>query len=283
MSRNWNGQLCAIVVLSDSDGANRQHLTQQHHRWPRHRAFARLVVGVCLGGCLIVMPSNSSGWFWTALARETGRLGHLYSPGGFAGPWPWFPYALDNGAYACWDKKRNVFDHDRWAVVEQKWQRLIVWAQVAAIKPMWMVVPDVPGDSAATFERWARFAPTLTTTRLALAVQDGMTTEQVRALLPAPSVIAVGGSDEFKWSTVGRWAADFPRVHVLRCNSPERLYELDEMGVESCDGTGWNRGDRKQTAGVEKWARSCAKLPITTELWPYVCREPKDKKQESFA
>ena len=46
---------------------------------------------------MIVMPANSSGWFWHSLARETGRLGHLYSPGGQMGPWPWFPYALDKG------------------------------------------------------------------------------------------------------------------------------------------------------------------------------------------
>lgn len=59
---------------------------------------------------MIVMPANSSGWFWHSLARETGRLGHLYSPGGQRGPWPWFPYALDNGAYACWTVKHLSVD-----------------------------------------------------------------------------------------------------------------------------------------------------------------------------
>ena len=30
---------------------------------------------------MIVMPANSTGWFWHCLARETGKIGHLYSPG----------------------------------------------------------------------------------------------------------------------------------------------------------------------------------------------------------
>lgn len=108
---------------------------------------------------MIVMPANSTGWFWHSLARETGRIGHLYSPRAQTGPWPWFPYALDNGAFSC---------------------------------------------------------------------------------------------------------------------------ELESMGVESCDGTGWLRGDKTQTAGVEEWARSRAQ-PITSPLWPHTCKAPRVPEQEAFA
>lgn len=257
---------------------------------------------------MIVMPANSCGWFWHALARETGRLGHLFSPGGQRGPWPWFPYALDNGAFACWrpTKKRatgevvskdqrklhlddtailaepSTFDDEKWAVTERAWHRLVVWAQTAAIKPMWAIVPDVPGNAAETFARWSQYAPKLLDVPRALAVQDGMTTAQVQALVVQPDVIAVGGTTEWKWATVERWAKAFPRVHLLRCNAPARLYDLEEMGVESCDGTGWSRGDRTQTSGLEAWARSKAK-PITSDLWPFVCRAPRSPKQETFA
>lgn len=232
---------------------------------------------------MIVMPSNASGWFWHTLARETGRLGHLYSPGGQRGPWPWLPYALDNGAYSCWDKDSNVFDYEKWKRFEQKWWRLIVWAQIAPIKPRWAIVPDVPGNAYETLAKWSVFAPGIRDVPLALAVQDGMEVEQVRELSPAPAVIAVGGSTEWKWASVEKWAASFPRVHLLRCNAPARLYDLEAMGVESCDGTGWNRGDRKQTAGVEEWARSKPAPLNTASLAPYVCREPREPKQESFA
>lgn len=228
-----------------------------------------------------VMPANASGWFWHSLARETGRLGHLYSPRGQRGPWPWFPYALDNGAFSCWEPKTNTFDDFKWAAVERQWQQLIVWAQCAAIKPLWAIVPDVPGNAARTFEKWEQFAPTMPFPK-ALAVQDGMEPSDVHTLEHLPDVIAVGGSTEWKWETVERWAANFPRVHLLRCNSPARLYDLERIGVESTDGTGWSRGDRKQTSGLEGWARSKAS-PVCDPLWPHVCRQPRNKGQETFA
>ena len=231
---------------------------------------------------MIVMPANASGWVWHSLARETGRLCHLYSPGAQRGPWSWFPYALDNGAFSCWDQDDNTFDDERWEITELAWHRLIVWSQVAAIKPMWAVVPDVPGNAEATLHRWYEFAPALTTVPRALAVQDGMTVEQVRSMSIAPDVIAVGGSTEWKWSTIETWAKSFPRVHLLRCNSPTKLYELEAMGVESCDGTGWGRGNRRQTKGLEEWARSRAK-PVTPPLWPHVCRAARNPLQETFA
>lgn len=231
---------------------------------------------------MIVMPANSSGWFWHSLARETGKLGHLFSPGGQRGPWPWLPYALDNGAFSCWDRKSNAFDDETWVVTEKAWQRLIVWSQCVALKPLWAIVPDVPGNSERTLERWHQYANGLTHCPRALAVQDGMTVADVQALKVKPDVIAVGGTDEWKKSTVEMWARTFPRVHLLRCNSPTWLPELEALGVESCDGTGWARGDRKQTAGLEEWARSRA-VPTTSPLWPFVCREPRIKNQETFA
>lgn len=235
------------------------------------------------------MPANSSGWqLWHPLARETGRLGHLYSPGGQRGPWPWFPYALDNGAFSCWHQPTNTFNDDHWNETERAWQRLIVWSQIAAIEPMWAIVPDVPGNAAETFKRWEQFAPGLTTVPRALAVQDGMTVEQVKALKLQPDVIAVGGSTKdngaggWKWDTAEMWVKAFPRVHMLRCSSPTRLYELEAMGFESCDGTGWGRGDRTQLRGLEEWARS-KPAPIISPLWPYAFRNAREPKQETFA
>lgn len=232
------------------------------------------------------MPSNSSGSFWHILARETGRLGHLYSPGGQRGPWPWFPYALDNGAFSCWNSKTNTFNHNKWEKVEQDWRRLIFWSTAAKIKPKWAICPDVPGNSSLTFEKWERHFFELNDAGLtaALAVQDGMTVESVLSLKNKPSVICVGGSTKWKWDTISDWAAAFPRVHLLRCNSPEKLYFLESIGVESCDGTGWNRGDRKQTEGAEVWARSKSHTTSRELIAPWLCcRAERDKRQTFFA
>lgn len=232
---------------------------------------------------MIVMPANSTGWWTHIMARETGRLGHLYSPGAQRSPKPWLPYALDNGAFACWDPDDNTFDAAKWEGVERAWHRLIVWAQCQNQKPMWTVVPDVPGNAEATAHCWYQYAPALTHFPRALAVQDGMTAETVRRLAPAPDVIAVGGSTEWKWATVAMWAAEFPRVHLLRCNSPKRLYELEALGVESCDGTGWGRGNRTQHEGLETWARQPDRIkPHTAPIADHMCRDSKDKNQGSF-
>lgn len=233
---------------------------------------------------MTVMPANASGWFWHCLARETGRIGHLYSPDQQRGPWPWFPYALDNGAYSCWNQSTNTFEEAAWKRKEEAWRRLLLWAQSACLKPLWSIVPDVPGNGTATIERWQTHAPYVVEAGipLAVAVQDGMMPSDVANLYPVPEVICVGGTTKWKWETVDIWAATFSRVHLLRCNSPDRLPWLKELGVESCDGTGWNRGDRKQTSGLERWARENAEPRMDAELWNYVCRV-ENPKQLTFA
>jgi hypothetical protein len=233
------------------------------------------------------MPANSTGWIWHCLARETGCLGHLFSPDAQRGPWPWFPYALDNGAFACWEPKTNTFDETKWTQTESAWKRLLFWAQTNQQKPLWSIVPDRPGNWEETCQKWPLFAGIVEQSGipLAVAVQDGATPEGVRALSPQPEVIAVGGSTEWKWETVAMWAREFPRVHLLRCNSPERLNQLAQLGVESTDGTGWNRGDRKQTAGLEEFCRKHERrFRPCHPLTPHACRSAKDAKlQMAFA
>lgn len=232
-----------------------------------------------------VMPANSTGWFWHSLARETGRIGHLYSPGDQRGPWPWFPYALDNACFSLWNPSDNTFNEDLWnSRGAHHWHHLLFWVGCQAQKPSWAIVPDRPGDWEATMKKWvpySRFVE-IAGIDLAVAVQDGATSESVKSLDPQPHVICVGGSTEWKWETAEDWIKNFPRVHVLRCNSPEKLYWLERLGCESTDGTGWNRGDRTQTRGIEKWARGLQKSH-EHPLWPHVCRTQKDKKQMTFA
>jgi hypothetical protein len=224
---------------------------------------------------MIVMPANATGWFWHCFARETGRIGHLFSPGAQRGPWPWFPYALDNGAFAAWDQDGNVWREEMWDV--EAWRKMIRWAQAQSQQPRWAIVPDWIGSGERTIDRWYRFENEVPFAK-ALAVQDGMSVAQARDI--NPDVICVGGTTEWKWATVEMWAKSFPRVHVLRVNSPQKLAYLDQLGVESCDGTGWNRGDRTQTRGLEFWARQNP-TSVQSMLSDYVCKEP-DKQQLTF-
>jgi hypothetical protein len=177
--------------------------------------------------------------------------------------------------------KSNNFDSVKWGQTYPKWQSLIYWAASAVQRPRWAIVPDEPGSRAATLVKYSAYVQQVIDAEIppALAVQDGMTVEDVKSLKLQPQVICVGGSTDWKWETVEMWAAAFPRVHVLRCNSPAKLDWLEELGVESCDGTGWNRGDRKQTEGIEKWARRNPE-PKIFSLSSYVCRNERNGQKE---
>ena len=179
------------------------------------------------------MPANSSGWLFHCMARETGRIGHLFSPNQQRQTFPWFPYALDNGAFSCWDMRENQFDLSKWKALEDDWKRLLIWSQSQPYQARWAIVPDVIGNREATLEQWDKYAKIVQECKipLAIAVQDGMTRDDVRSLSIQPEVIAIGGTTDWKWETVEMWARAFPRVHVLRCNSPQSRSRSESDGT----------------------------------------------------
>ncbi len=198
------------------------------------------------------MPANNSKGVVHYWAGAFGQVGHLYSPGPMRGPWPWLPYALDNGAFPAFTAGTP------WN--ERAYVRLLCWAAFAPIAPRWALVPDVVADREATLTSWDRWAPKVSVLRcpLAFAVQDGMTPDDVPR---AADVIFVGGSTKpgsmrgWKWDTLPMWCAAFPRVHVGRVNGYAGLVRCAEAGAESCDGTGWFRGDARQLAGLERFLK----------------------------
>jgi hypothetical protein len=191
---------------------------------------------------MMIFPANGTGTRIGWLAGKTGKIGLLFSPGGERDPYR-LPFALDNGRYGAWIKNRE------WD--EAAWRKLLRFADKQKQKPRFVLVPDVVTSRKNTRLEWDRFAPDLIGKyTLAYAAQDGATKEDIP---PQADLVFVGGSTNWKWETVGYWASNFPRVHVGRVNQPTRLPELKAMGVESCDGTGWFRGDQKQQAGLERF------------------------------
>lgn len=189
---------------------------------------------------MLVMISNNCGAeAKRLLATYPERIGHLYAPGGFKEPWP--HYALDNGAFAEWTNGRP-FNMDNL-------RRLCDRAARAPHPPRWVAVPDVVTDRARTLERWQEFAPELAAYGwpLAFVVQDGMCTVDVPR---DADVVFVGGSTEWKQATAPQWCRIFPRVHIGRVNGQKDLWRYHRLGAESCDGTGWFRGKRRQLDGL---------------------------------
>lgn len=191
-----------------------------------------------------MMPSNNSSCRLGYLAGKfEGRIGWLLSPDGWRTPHDFMPYALDNGAYARWDEAAFL-DMIRNCA-----------AQVALREiepPRWVIAPDVVGNRIATLERWLEWAPRLRAFGwpLAFAVQDGMKQSDVPK---DAEVVFVGGTTTWKWATVRDWCRHNQRVHVGRVNGYSDLWYCDMAGVESCDGTGWFRGDKVQFVGLVQY------------------------------
>lgn len=195
----------------------------------------------------LVMPANNTGAKMREIAAAyPGHLGHLFGPAGWRTPW--LPYALDNGAFPAW-ANGTAWDEAAFLALCESARK---HEDQGGEPPLWVVVPDVVTDKEATKARWLEWAPRLRRYGwpLAFAVQDGMHEHDVP---PDADVVFVGGSTKWKWTTANLWGYLFPRVHVGRVNSYRLLWRAFEAGAESCDGTGWFRGDRRQLAGLEQF------------------------------
>lgn len=192
---------------------------------------------------MIVMTANNTGAKQREIgAKYPGRVGLLLSPGGWRRPHG--PYALDNGAFPAW------MSGEPWA--EGAFLTMLDRAADAMAAPRWVLVPDVVADRSATLRKWDSWAPLLQRYGwpLAFAIQDGMEYADVPK---EAAVLFIGGSTRWKWRATWDWCRKFPRVHVGRVNSYRLLWNAHDAGAESCDGTGWFRGDQDQLAGLERY------------------------------
>jgi hypothetical protein len=198
---------------------------------------------------MIVMPANNSKWqvhFWQGLY---GGLAHLHSPGGKATLYDDLPFALDNGAYPAYCKQKAWDEDAYWKMLDH--------IKASGRHPTWALVPDVVANKEETIKRWSLYESRLRSywnlpLCLSFAVQDGMRPEDVPS---GAQVVFVGGTTDWKWQTVADWCKHFPRVHVGRVNGYKGLRICAEAGAESCDGTGWFRGDKEQLAGLQRFLR----------------------------
>lgn len=191
---------------------------------------------------MIVMPANNSGMLVGYLAGTyPGKIGWLLSADGWREPHDWLPYALDNGAFPAYAKGIEWKEGPFYSLLERTIGR--------THKPRWVAVPDVVTNREATLLSWFAHCARVAAYRIPLAfvVQDGMTPDDVPA---NADVVFVGGSTDWKWRTLRTWTDNFQRVHVGRVNGERGLWLCHDAGVESCDGTGWMRGDKKQLAGL---------------------------------
>lgn len=144
-------------------------------------------------------------------------------------------YALDNGA---WSAFQNDCEFDA-AAFERAVER---WGRGADF----IVLPDIVAGgleslaySASWFDRLAGIAPLL------LAVQDGMTSDDVKAASIDVAGVFVGGTTGWKLSSLPGWGTFCRRegayLHVARVNTRKRIRLAHLSGAASFDGTSVSR------------------------------------------
>jgi len=164
---------------------------------------------------------------WRVLLSPTDRL----NPKGFR-------YALDNGA---WTAHQQGTEWDVW-----KWSKAVANVGGGAD---WIVLPDIVCGGTASLDRslfWLdemkdeKYLP-----QLLIAVQNGMTADDLRPYVKCRVGIFVGGDTEWKEASLpmwGRLAKDVGcHMHVGRVNSKRRIKLCHMAGVDSFDGTSVSR------------------------------------------
>lgn len=137
------------------------------------------------------------------------------------------PFAMDNGAFSRFEPSGFI------KMLEKHEQRRHLCRFVA--------VPDVVACAQRTLECFNHWKGRMVDWPLAYVCQDG------QEVLEIPwgdcAAVFIGGTTEWKMSkhaaavvkaskVIGKWC------HVGRVNTPGRLEYFEELGADSCDGTG---------------------------------------------
>lgn len=143
-----------------------------------------------------------------------------------------FPVAIDNGAWGCFQRGID-WTPERWLPLIERFGADALFA----------VAPDIVcggNESLARSLEWLPYLLTQTQTVL-LAVQNGMTDDDLRPLTGERVGIFVGGDTAWKESSLPMWGRLAEEtgcyLHVGRVNSARRIRLCAMAGVDSFDGT----------------------------------------------
>lgn len=193
------------------------------------------------------------------LRRSGFPVGWMMSPNGFRRPvrdgYEPMPFAIDNGLFFPLGGPPKG---DTEIASFYKMLKKLRW------EPLFVTVPDRPYSAEITRDMFpchaAKIREEMPGTRLAMAVQDGMDESDVDLFPAGPCALFVAGSTEWKirtmpaWSRIGHERGIY--THIARVNTARRLQlVIDQQNTPGCridsvDGTGIWRGDKRQLKGV---------------------------------
>lgn len=153
-------------------------------------------------------------------------------------------FAIDNGAFSKFEAKGFMSLLDR---EKERRQNCI-----------FVAVPDVVGSARRTLEVFQRWKGIISAWPLALVAQDGQ--EDLEIPWDDIAAIFLGGSTKFKVSDEAAQIVKAAKaldkwVHAGRVNDPQRFKHFEEMGVDSCDGSGISQYSHMRRAIANRYAQ----------------------------
>lgn len=146
-------------------------------------------------------------------------------------------YALDNGAFVCWDRGEHWIKSGR----AEKFVRMLRRATEKPVQPDFVILPDVVMEPHQTLRRSEQWAVIIREEfgldfPLFLSCQNGMNTTRILEAADRLGVdgLFVGGDDDFKKRMVPLLAPEDYHIHVGR---PGDLVWAKHAGVDSVDTT----------------------------------------------
>lgn len=145
----------------------------------------------------------------------------------------------DNGAWADFQAGREFNEYE--------YERFLDWVVGQSVPPKWLVLPDIVAGGPLSLALSVRYLNRcLSIADLVLiAVQDGMTTDDLETLVNSRVGIFLGGSTEWKIENMRKWG-DFCHekeiyYHVARVNTIRRIELAIFSGATSIDGSNASR------------------------------------------
>jgi len=190
----------------------------------------------------------------TRYERE-GEVGHLIIPKAWSlsdlallRPGRW---AIDNGAFSGFDEAAFIRTLERFG---------------EAPGCLFVAVPDVIGDAAATRARWPFWARLIQGLRLprAFVAQDGIAEHQVP--WEEMTALFIGGTTDFKTGPVARSLCGIAKarglwVHWGRVNGRKRYELAQKAGADSIDGTGFSLWPDTNIPKAARWHAEIQQQP----------------------
>lgn len=170
--------------------------------------------------------------------------GVMVSPGGCSNPTKRFHhFAIDNGAFSSY-------------INQKKWDgrayKKYLHNHLTKGIPDFVVTPDLVANGPKSLKfsigwnKWIRVNyPTI---NQYLAVQDGMTLEDVQTIIFLFDGLFIGGSLDWKYSTASYWA-NFAHIHGLPCHigrvgtKEKIMWAKWNIKADSIDSSSWAQND----------------------------------------